>query len=256
MEATKALSEAKQQEYVTTIMHDKELAIAELEAARSLFNQKLQKFLEEKFKLESKLILAKQDVVELAAQVEKLSEIAFQQATTHILEDAQLRVSAAETSAAEAAYRIEEKIRNATGDVIVSIVEQAKDAIEKALAATEAAGDHTTKTMAAFTGSVDQETTLESSRRKTLQQEGAIESLLRRFEALQRSLKASETTSKLWRQRAEMAGSLLLKERSLRDCDENDVSYIVNGGRINLMMHDDSQKWKLLGDGPRRETPD
>ncbi|KAL6994881.1 alpha-amylase [Sarracenia purpurea var. burkii] len=96
----------------------------------------------------------------------------------------------------------------------------------------------------------------ESSRRKTLQQEEAIESLLRRFEALQRSPKASEATSKLWRQRAEMAGSLLLKERSLRDCDENDVSYIVNSGRIDLMMHDDSQKWKLPGDGPRRETPD
>ncbi|KAL6961189.1 alpha-amylase [Sarracenia purpurea var. burkii] len=233
MEATKALSEAKQQEYGTTIMHDNELAIAELEAARSLFNQKLQEFLEEKFKLESMLILAKQDVVELAAQVEKLAEIAFQQVTAHILEDAQLRVSAAETSTAEAAYRIEEQIRNATGDVIVSIMEQAKDVIEKALAAAEAAGDHTTKTMAAFTGS-------ESRRRKTLQQEEAIESLLRRFEALQRSLKASEATSKLWRQRAEMAGSLLLKERSLRDCDENDVSYIVNGGRIDLMMHDDS----------------
>ncbi|KAL6953069.1 alpha-amylase [Sarracenia purpurea var. burkii] len=119
MEATKALSE----EYVTTIMHDKELAIAELKAARSLFDQKLQEFLEEKFKLESKLILAKQDAVELAAQVEKLAEISFQQATAHVLGDAQLRVSAAETSAAEAAYRIEEQIRNATGDVIVSIVE-------------------------------------------------------------------------------------------------------------------------------------
>ncbi|KAL6988657.1 alpha-amylase [Sarracenia purpurea var. burkii] len=165
MEATKALSElarsqAKQQEYVTTIMHDKELAIAELKAARSLFDQKLQEFLEEKFKLESKLILAKQDAVELAAQVEKLAEISFQQATAHILEDAQLRVSAAETFPTEAAYRIEEQIRNATGDVIVSIVEQAKDAIEKAMAAAEAVGDHTTKTMAAFTGSVGQETTL------------------------------------------------------------------------------------------------
>ncbi|KAL6966825.1 alpha-amylase, partial [Sarracenia purpurea var. burkii] len=149
-----ARSQAKQQEYVTTIMHDKELAIEELAIAE------LEEFLEEKFKLESKLILAKQDDVELAAQVEKLAEIAFQQATAHILEDVQLRVSAAETSAAVAAYRIEEQIRNATGDVIVSTVEQAKDAIEKALAAAEAAGNHTTKTMAAFTGSVGQETTL------------------------------------------------------------------------------------------------
>ncbi|KAL7003332.1 alpha-amylase, partial [Sarracenia purpurea var. burkii] len=83
-----ARPQAKQQEYVTTIMHDRGLAIVELEAARSLFSQKLQEFLEEKFKLESKLIPAKLDAVELAAQVGKLAEIAFQQAAAHILEDA------------------------------------------------------------------------------------------------------------------------------------------------------------------------
>ncbi|KAL6989071.1 alpha-amylase [Sarracenia purpurea var. burkii] len=83
-----ARPQAKQQEYVTTIMHDKGLAIVELEAARSLFSQKLQEFLEEKFKLELKLIPAKLDAIELAAQVGKLAEIAFQQAAAHILEDA------------------------------------------------------------------------------------------------------------------------------------------------------------------------
>ncbi|KAM2370816.1 hypothetical protein ACFX1X_045739 [Malus domestica] len=106
-----ACSEAKQQEYVATILHDKELAIAELEAAKSLFHQKLLESVEEKFSLESKLVLAKQDAVELAVQVEKLAEIAFQQATSHILQDAQMRVSAAETTAAEAAYQIEKQIK-------------------------------------------------------------------------------------------------------------------------------------------------
>ncbi|KAF5957558.1 hypothetical protein HYC85_004783 [Camellia sinensis] len=354
-----ARSEAKRQEYVATVMHNEDLAITELEAAKSLFNQKLQESVEEKFNLESKLVLAKQDAVELAVQVEKLAEIAFQQATAHILEDAQLRVSAAETSAAEAAYQIEERIQNATESTIVSIVEQAKDAIEKALSVAETASDHVSKAMALFMDTInpvdeiasiksqniklrnainDLESELllkrnevdslkleleqvceqasafqyqandvdkmlleiqESSRKKALQEEEEIESLLvrtkkdvaerrkaaskalkgeleaikaaieaakrtarskdeaymRRCEALQRSLKALDATSKMWRQRAEMAESLLLKDGPLGEVDEDTV-YVVNGGRIDLLTDDDSQKWKLLCDGPRREIPD
>lgn len=351
-----ARSEAKQQEYVSTIMHDKELAIAELEAAKSLFHQKLKESVEEKFTLESKLVLAKQDAVELAVQVERLAEIAFQQATSHILEDAQLRVSAAETSAAEAAYQIEKQIRDATEGTIFSLVEQSKDAIEKALELAEKAGDHATKAVAVFTDGInpvdasvqseyiklqravsDLESQLlltrseidrlqleleqvraqanasevrannaekallefqEVNRKKTLQQEEEIKSLMekmkkdaaerrqsaseafkaelqsikaaveaakeaahskdnayqRRCEALQRSLKASEGASKMWRQRAEMAESLLLKDRSIGEGDEGSI-YVVNGGRVDLLTNDDSQKWKLLSDGPRREIP-
>ena len=104
-----AHSEAKQPEYAAAILHDKELAILELESAKSLFHEQLQESVEGKFALESKLVLAKQDAVELAEQVEQLAEIAFQQATSHILEDVQLRVSAAETLADESAYQIEEK---------------------------------------------------------------------------------------------------------------------------------------------------
>ncbi|KAH7532721.1 hypothetical protein FEM48_Zijuj04G0052300 [Ziziphus jujuba var. spinosa] len=353
-----ARSEAKQQEYVSTIMHDKELAVAELEAAKSLFHQKLKQSVDEKFTLESKLVLAKQDAVELAVQVEKLAEIAFQQATSHILQDAQLRVSAAETSAAEAAYQIEKQIRDATEGAIFSLVEQSKDAIEKALDVAEKAGDHATKAVSLYTDGVnpvdevasvqseyiklqrvvsDLESQLlltrseidrlqleleharaqanasevrannaekallefqEVNRKKTLQQEEEIKSLMeqmkkdaaerkkaaskafkaelqsiraaieaakeaarskdnayqRRCEALQRSLRASEAASKMWRQRAEMAESLLLKERSLSEEDEDSI-YVVNGGRLDLLTDDDSQKWKLLSDGPRREIP-
>lgn len=353
-----ARSEAKQQEYMATIMHDKELAIAELEAAKALFNQNLQESVEEKFNLESKLVLAKQDAVELAVQVEKLAEISFQQATSHILEDAELRVSAAETSAAEAAYQIEERIRNAIEGTIMSVVEKSKEAIEKALAVAETASEQSTKVMATFTDSIpvgeiasiqsqnlmlqntidDLKSQLsvsrseadklklelkqareqanaielrasdalkalleyqESSRKKSLQQEEEVKSLmekmkkdaadkqkaaskaikaelnaikaavesaketarskdeayLRRCEALQRSLKASEAASKMWRQRAELAESLLLKEGPLGEGEE-DAIFVVNGGRIDLLMDDNSQKWKLLSDGPRREIPD
>lgn len=131
-------------------MHDKELAISELQAVKSLFHEKLQETVEEKFALESKLVLAKQDAVELAVQVEKLAEIAIHQATAHILEDAQLRISAAETSAAQAVYQIEDQIRNTAESTISAIVEQSKIAIDKALIVAEKAGDHATKSVAAF----------------------------------------------------------------------------------------------------------
>ncbi|XP_059283799.1 uncharacterized protein LOC132037321 [Lycium ferocissimum] len=354
-----AHSEAKQKEYLSTVMHDKDLAISELEAAKDLFNRKLEESLEQKFKLESKLVLAKQDAVELAVQVEKLAEIAFQQATCHILEDAQLRVSAAETSAAEAAFQIEEQIRTASEGAITSVLQQSKDAIEKALAVAESAGDHTTNAMAAFLDNMDRvdeiiplesqiiklsntvndlESQLlvyrneidrlklelkqarkeakayelrandveklllefqESSRKAAFQQEEEIKSSLekmrkdatekkkaaskafklelermkaaieaaketarsqdeaymRRCEALQRSLRAAEAASKTWRQRAEMAEDLLQRKSSSEEGDEEAI-YCVNGGRIDFLMDGDSQKWRLLTDGPRRPTPE
>lgn len=353
-----ARSEAKQKEYLSTVMHDKDLAKSELEAAKALFNRKLDESLEEKFNLESKLVLAKQDAVELAVQVEKLAEIAFQQATSHILEDAQLRVSAAEASAAEAAFQIEEQIRTASEGAITCVIQQSKNAIEKALAVAESGGDHTTNAMAAFLDNMgldeivsvqskniklsntvnDLESQLliyrndidrlklelkqaheeakayelrandveklllefqESSRKAALQQEEEIKSSLekmrkdatekkkaaskafklelermktaieaaketarsqdeaymRRCEALQRSLRAAETASKTWRQRAEMAEDLLLRKSSSEEGDEEAI-YCVNGGRIDFLMDDDSLKWKLLTDGPRRPTPE
>ncbi|GKU97338.1 hypothetical protein SLEP1_g10500 [Rubroshorea leprosula] len=339
-----ARSETKHQEYMATILHDKDVAISELESVKLLFHQKLQE--------------SKQDLVELAVQVEKLAENTFQQVTSYILEDAQLRVSAAETSAAEMAYQIEEKIRNASEGVILSVIEQSKDAIAKALDMAEKAGEHATKAVAASTNDInsvdmiasvqsenmklksavsDLESQLllskskfdrlklelqqahsqvnsaelqandadkallefqEASRKNSLEQgeetspflekmnkdaaerekavseafkaelesiKAAIEAAkettcskdnayMRTFQALQRSLRASESALKIWRQRAEMAESLLLNDGPQSEEDE-DVIYAVNGGRLGLLADDDSQKWKLLSDGPRREVP-
>ncbi|CAN6470238.1 unnamed protein product [Victoria cruziana] len=119
-----------------------------------MFNQKLQESLDEKFALESKLVLAKQDAVELALQVEKLAEIAFQQATSHILADAQQRVSAAETSAAEAAYHIEEQIRSAAEGAILSIVKQSEDTFNKAISVTEEASQQAKNAVAALSDEI------------------------------------------------------------------------------------------------------
>ncbi|KAJ1421491.1 Glycosyl hydrolase, family 13, catalytic domain [Sesbania bispinosa] len=328
----KSLSEAqdRQEEYITAILHDKEVAIAELEAAKSLFQKKLEESVEEKFTLESKLVLAKQDAVDLAVQVEKLAEVAFQQATSHILEDAQLRISSAETTAAEAAHLIEKQIKDATDGTISSIVEKSKYAIEKALVVAEEAGEHAKEAMETFINGTSPFTEIASVQAENIKLQGMITDIesqlmiarnevdrlksqqkyhsqtgggdevivgeneercgrrrmkaiskafktdlknikatteavkevvhckdnayLRRCEAQQRSLKASEDALKMWRQRAEMAESLLLKER-LQDEGDEDSLYVVNGGRIDLLTNDDSQKWKLLSDGPRREIP-
>ncbi|GLU01825.1 hypothetical protein SLE2022_191080 [Rubroshorea leprosula] len=350
--------ESRNQEYVASILHEKDVAISELESAKSLFHQKLQESIEQRFSLESKLVLAKQDAVELAVKVEKLAENTFHQVTSYILDDAEQRVSAAETSAAEAAYQIEEKIRNATEGAIFSVIEQSKDAIAKALDMAERAGEHATTSAAASIDDInpvdmissvqsenielhsavndlesqlllaksefdrlklelqqahsqanaaelrahDAEKALvefqESSRKKSLEQEEEIRLFLEKMrkdaeqrekavseslkaelesikaaieaakettrskdivyarscQALQRSLRASESALKVWRQRAEMAESLLLNDGPQSEEDE-DVIYTVNGGRIDLLADDDSQKWKLLSDGPRREVP-
>ncbi|MQL75554.1 hypothetical protein Taro_007911 [Colocasia esculenta] len=353
-----ARAEARQKEYAGMINHDKELAIAELEAAKSLFNQKLQESVDDKFSLESQLVLAKQDAVELAVQVEKLAEIAFQQATSHILEDASLRVSAAETSAAEAAYHIEEQIRNATEGTISSIVDLSTSTIDKALAAAEQASSRAKKAVSALSGGSnlvnevatiraqniglqDHVSELESQlsttrgeierlkseleqalalakasdlraeaaekaladlqeqiRGKSTEREEEIKSMIgkmkkeaadrekaaakafkaelegimiaveaaretswlkdqaysRRCAALQRSLSASEAACEAWRRRAETAELLVQRERS-EDGGEG-LDYLVNGGRIDILTDDDSLKWKLLAEGPRREIPD
>ncbi|WCJ25592.1 Alpha-amylase [Euphorbia peplus] len=349
-----AKSETKHQENVATILHDKELAISELEAAKSSFHQKLQQTVDEKFSTESKLVLVKQDAVELAVQVEKLAEIAFQQATSHILENAKMRILAAETTAAEAAHRVDEQISNATESTVSSIVEQSKDAIGKALDVAGKALDHVTKAVAIFSDSIDPVDEVISIKSENLKLQGTVNDLeyqllstrsevdklkadldqvlvqvkvselrandaekalfvfqklnkdkaskdeqeisillekvkkdageqkeaaseafkaelgsikaaidavektsqsrenayIKRCDSLRRSLRSSDATSKMWRQRAEMAESLFL-----RDEKDDDSIFVVNGGRIDLLTEDDSQKLKLLSCGPRREIP-
>lgn len=51
---------------------------------------------------------------------------------------------------------------------------------------------------------------------------------LRRCEALERSLKAAESASKMWRQGAELVESFLLKEKSLGEGYDNAI-FAVNG---------------------------
>lgn len=51
----------------------------------------------------------------------------------------------------------------------------------------------------------------------------------------------------------ELAKSVFLKKKPLDEMDEDKIT--VNGGRLALIIDDDSQKSKLINDGPRREIP-
>ncbi|XP_024963847.1 uncharacterized protein LOC112504124, partial [Cynara cardunculus var. scolymus] len=222
-----ATSKVKQQEFLAKVMDEKKMAI---KAAEKLFKKKLKDSVNKNFNLESKLVLAKQDAVELAVKVEKLAEIAFQQATSDILGDTQLNILAAETSAVETAYQVEEE--NETGRLVLEA--ERKKASSKNLKVE----------VEATKGSV------ESSNEVAPLKD---EAYTRRYETLHRAPKAAESASKIWRQRAELAEPVFPKSRLL---DERDEDAIVVGGRLALLIDDDSQKSKLLSDGPRREIPD
>ncbi|XP_047312838.1 uncharacterized protein LOC124916150 [Impatiens glandulifera] len=349
-------SEAILQKHAEAFRQDKEHAVSKQEAVTSQLGQNLQESIEEKVKLESKFVLAKKDAFELALQVEKLSEIAFQQATSYVLEDAKLRLSAAEARAAEAAYNAEKHIRNAAEGAIGSILERSKEAIEKALTIAGKDSDHATTNVDVFADGINTDDEIdstknielqnsvnklrsqlllsendisklkmqiekshaqasahqlrsneakksflelqESSMNRVHQNEEEIKLLMdklekeaadrkqsayeafkvelesvraavlvakktvhskddiyvRRCETLQRSLKASETTSKKWKERAETAESFLLTT-SPPTKEDQDTFFIANGGRLELLMNDDSLQWKLLSDGPRRKIP-
>ncbi|KAF2313663.1 hypothetical protein GH714_012636 [Hevea brasiliensis] len=274
-----ARSEAKQQEHVATILHDKELAIAELEATKSLFHRKLQETALEKLVWNLSWSLQNKMLLNLQYKLK--------------------------------AFQIEEQIRNATEGTILSVVEQSKDAIQRALDMAENAGDYAKKAVAIFTDGFNPVDEIASIKSENISLRGVVNDLesqllikrsevdklkieldhvhakanaselrahdaekallefqesnrkmnlvelesikaaidaaketacsrenayMRRCESLQRSLRASEVALKAWRQRAEMAESLFLKDEK-----DEDAIFIVNGGRIDLMTDDDSQ---------------
>lgn len=52
-------AEAKLQEYADSVVHDTELAVAELKTIKAAFNEQLEKLVDQKFSIESELGLAK-----------------------------------------------------------------------------------------------------------------------------------------------------------------------------------------------------
>jgi len=143
-------AEVKLQEYSTNIIRNTELAVSELEAAKAAFHQQLKELLDDKLSVESKLVLAKQDAIDLAVQVEKFAEVAIQEATAHIVEEAKLRVSAAETSAADVAHQAEERLKDAADNAVSTVVTESKSVIDKSLAIAQVARDQANKAQVAL----------------------------------------------------------------------------------------------------------
>eukprot|EP00249_Psilotum_nudum_P024115 c29097_g1_i3 orf=478-3477(+) len=140
-----AKAEAKQQEYGVNLVQTTAAAMQEIESAREIFNKELEMILEEKLAVESELVLAKQDAIDLAVKVEMLAESAIQEATANLAEEAQLRIAAAEASAAEASEKVDNRIRIAAIDAADSMLKESRDVIEKSFTALEAAKEKAQK---------------------------------------------------------------------------------------------------------------
>lgn len=140
-EALEALAqaEAKLQEYASTVVQGNESALQEMQAAKESFNMQLQCILEQKLAVESELVLAKHDAIELAVRVDKVADSIVRETTANLAEDAMLKIAAAKTSAAGAALTVEEKVKDATVDTANAMIKETRDAIEKSFAALEAA---------------------------------------------------------------------------------------------------------------------
>eukprot|EP00249_Psilotum_nudum_P024116 c29097_g1_i4 orf=478-3012(+) len=151
-EALEALSkaEAKQQDYAERIVQTTESAMRDIESARAEFDEDMERMLEGKLAVVSELILTKQDAINLAVKVEKLAESAIQVATGNIAKEAALMIAGAETAAAEASAKVEERIQIAVIDASNSILGESRNGIEKSLFALEASKDKAQKTEAAL----------------------------------------------------------------------------------------------------------
>ena len=110
---TLAAMKAKSQDVTKNVRNSRE-ALSEMEAEKKA------------------LRIDKQAGISLALQVEKISGSAIQQATARITEEARLKVTAAETAAAEALSELEERLRRAADEAAEAVALEAHIAIDEA----------------------------------------------------------------------------------------------------------------------------
>eukprot|EP00250_Pteridium_aquilinum_P027772 c3573_g1_i1 orf=286-3306(+) len=140
-----AQAEAKQQEYAATLAQATESAVQEMQVAKQSFDAELQSIIERKLVLESELVLAKQDAIDLAVKVDKVASSIIQEQASHLAKEAHLKMAAAETSIAEATATAEERIKAAALETANSLIKETRDAIEKSFSEWEAAKDKARK---------------------------------------------------------------------------------------------------------------
>ncbi|KAL2634517.1 hypothetical protein R1flu_005996 [Riccia fluitans] len=148
-------SEAKVEEYAALMIRTTEETLKELENSKKLFKSELARVLEEKSAFQQEAIQAKQDAVNLAVKIEKISESAIQEATQRLAEEAKLKGSAAETAAADAVVGLEESIRTAAADAAALVVTEAGSVMDEALAAAALAKQQATRAQEALAKGIE-----------------------------------------------------------------------------------------------------
>ncbi|XP_024360714.1 uncharacterized protein [Physcomitrium patens] len=112
--------------------------------------------------------------ISLAVQVEKISESTIQKATLRITEDAELKIAAAETAAAEVILELEDQFRRAAEDAVQAASVEAQVTIDEARAAVSAARVQAEKSEAILNKQVKALNELAEAEAKVLMLEEAL----------------------------------------------------------------------------------
>eukprot|EP00850_Spirogloea_muscicola_P015054 SM000112S23996 [mRNA] locus=s112:205571:213129:- [translate_table: standard] len=140
-----AVAETKANSHAENMITTTEEAVAEVESAKASFRAEVEKLAREKDALERELAETKESSINLAIKVERMAEIAIQESTAHIAEEAKLQIAAARTSQTDAAAQLEARIQKAAEESAAAVVAETRSIIDSAMASAERAKENTRK---------------------------------------------------------------------------------------------------------------
>lgn len=173
---------SKSQDSTKNLVQNTEEAVVELEAVKDAYRTELDKMSKAKKKVDLQLFEEKQESLDLAVRVEKIAELAISNATARIADEANLKVAAAETAAAEAIFQVEERVRHSADETSASVLMDARLALEEALAAAKTAKGQAEKAQACLVDQVGLQNDLAELQAKLLLQEEALLSVGRHLQ--------------------------------------------------------------------------
>lgn len=190
-----------------------------------------------------KLVQSESSNISLQKNVHDLErQLRLTQNEVERLQD-ELKATKAHLNAAEQRATASQKalleVQESTNRIVVAEEENAKralDTFKKEAAKWEEAATKTFKLelesmMSAFDAVKKAESIIEQA-------------YLRRFEALERALNAAEAIAKAWKERAQTT-ELLLHKAKEGDSENQETQYVLNGGRMELLIRDDKRRWNL-----------
>lgn len=173
---------SKSQDSTKNLVQNTEEAVVELEAVKNAYKTEIDKMSKAKKKVDLQLLEEKQESLDLAVRVEKIAELAISNATARIADEANLKVAAAETAAAEAIFQVEERVRHSADEASASVLMDARLALEEALAAAKTAKGQAEKAQACLVDQVGLQNELAELQAKLLSQEEALLSVGRHLQ--------------------------------------------------------------------------